>query len=220
MHRAGIKTLKRNPEIILALLSASVLAILVAAIFHASGGTEDRSEAEAHRPENTETEDAGENLRSAGRNAETDTAWLVKLLAPSKLSEQQACLAEAVYFEARSEPVTGQIAVAEVILNRVQDHRFPDTVCGVVYQGSQRRNACQFSYACDGNPEEFNEPVSYDRAKRLALYLMEKGETGLSRGALFYHTTAVQPQWAAKLEELDKIGNHVFLGYPAKETSR
>ena len=209
--------MKKNPEIILALLSASVLAILVAAIFQDPDTLVDHVEADAQLPQNTEAE---ENMRSIGNTPENDTAWLVKLLAPTSLSEQQACLAEAVYFEARSEPVTGQIAVAEVILNRVEDHRFPDTVCDVVYQGSQRHNACQFSYTCDGRPEEFNEPVSYDRAKRLAIVMTENRETGLSRGALFYHTTAVQPHWAAKLEELDKIGSHVFLGYPSREVSR
>lgn len=140
--------------------------------------------------------------------------WLRALPSPPDLSEQEMCLAEALYFEARGEPVRGQIAVAEVILNRARSARFPDTVCDVVYQGSHRRNACQFSYACDGAPERFDERDAYDRAQRLAAHLFDKGRAGLARGAEFYHAVTVQPSWAEKLHQVARIGDHIFLRHP------
>ncbi len=153
-----------------------------------------------------------------------DMEWLRALPSPLDLSEQEMCLAEALYFEARGEPVQGQIAVAEVILNRTQSARFPDTVCDVVYQGSHRRNACQFSYACDGAPERFDERDAYDRAKRLAAHLFDEGRAGLARGAEFYHAVTVQPSWAEKLHQVARIGDHIFLRHPesrpADETRR
>lgn len=145
-------------------------------------------------------------------------AWLDALPPQPDLSEEEHCLAEAIYFEARGEPVHGQIAVAEVILNRVQSERFPDTICDVVYQGSHRRNACQFSYACDGVPEWFNDREAHDRAERLAAYLTKGGDAGFARGAEFYHAVTVQPSWAARLQEVAKIGDHIFLRYPEVQT--
>lgn len=143
-----------------------------------------------------------------------DMGWLQALPSPLDLGEQEMCLAEALYFEARGEPVPGQIAVAEVILNRTQSERFPDTVCDVIYQGSHRRNACQFSYACDGIPERFDEREAYDSAQRLAAYLFKGRRAGLARGAEFYHAVTVKPSWAEKLHEAARIGDHVFLRYP------
>lgn len=146
--------------------------------------------------------------------ARYDRVWVSELPEPSAVSDDAACLAEALYFEARGEPVRGQIAVAEVILNRARSDRFPDTVCDVVYQGSDRRNACQFSYTCDGRPEVIAEPDAHERLRRLAAHLVEGGRVGLARGAQFYHSVTVRPSWAAKLEEVARIGEHVFLQHP------
>lgn len=143
-----------------------------------------------------------------------DLGWLRALPSPPELGDQALCLAEALYFEARGEPVRGQIAVAEVILNRTQSERFPNTVCDVVYQGSHRRNACQFSYTCDGVPERFDEREAYDRAKRLAAHLINEGRAGLARGAEFYHALTVRPSWAGKLQKVAQIGDHIFLRHP------
>ena len=74
------------------------------------------------------------------------------------------CLATAIYFEARGESYRGQVAVAQVVLNRVKDHRYPDTICGVVFQNQSRRNSCQFSFACDGIPETINDSKSWAQA--------------------------------------------------------
>lgn len=121
------------------------------------------------------------------------------------------CLATAIYFEARGESYRGQVAVAQVVGNRVKDHRYPDTMCGVVFQNQSRRNACQFSFACDGIPEVINDKESWaqaeDIAKRYAsgeLYLTEVGD------ATHYHATYVSPPWAPRMTKVTQIGLHVF----------
>lgn len=121
------------------------------------------------------------------------------------------CLATAIYFEARGEAYRGQVAVAQVVLNRVKDHRYPDTICGVVFQNQNRRNACQFSFACDGIPETVTERRPWDQAEEIAakvtngeLYLTEVGE------ATHYHATYVRPAWAPRMTKLTQIGLHVF----------
>ena len=138
-------------------------------------------------------------------------AWVDTLPLPEKLSKAHKCLAEALYFEARGESVHGQIAVAEVILNRAAHPQFPDTVCEVIYQGSDTGNSCQFSYACDENPEDFENPKAYDRSMRIAAFLLRHGVWGFSRGAIYYHTQSVSPGWAKKMKVLTEIGNHLFL---------
>jgi hypothetical protein len=87
------------------------------------------------------------------------------------------CLAQAIYFEARGEPLDGQVAVAEVVLNRVQDRRFPGTVCGVTTQGVGSGRGCQFSYACDGNSDTMKSAGPRQRAEKLAT-LMLVGQVG------------------------------------------
>jgi spore germination cell wall hydrolase CwlJ-like protein len=121
------------------------------------------------------------------------------------------CLATAIYFEARGENYRGQVAIAQVVQNRVKDRRYPDTICGVVFQNQHRRNSCQFSFACDGQPEVINDKASWaqaqDIAKRFAdgeLYLTEVGK------ATHYHATYVRPAWAPRMVKLTQIGLHVF----------
>lgn len=120
------------------------------------------------------------------------------------------CLSEALYFEARGETVKGQIAVAEVILNRVSSSRFPDTVCGVIKQGTGRKFACQFTYTCDGRPEHINEPAAFARVGKIARMMLNGAPRTLSGGATFYHTTAVNPRWASKFRRTARHGVHLF----------
>ncbi len=120
------------------------------------------------------------------------------------------CLAEALYFEARGETLKGQIAVAEVILNRVASSRFPNTVCGVIKQGTGRKYACQFTYTCDGNPETINEPSAYARVAKIARMMLDGAPRKLAGGATYYHTTAVNPSWARKFRRTAKMGVHLF----------
>jgi len=125
------------------------------------------------------------------------------------------CLATAVYFEARGEPVKGQIAVANVILNRVESPYYPDTICGVVYQNSHRRNACQFSFACDGKTKKITETKAYKTAKALAQKIFACDEECHASAlpiarSTHYHADYVTPRWAKKLERTGKIGRHIF----------
>lgn len=135
---------------------------------------------------------------------------------PSKNAEK--CLAEAIYFEARGESRQGQMIVGQVILNRVASGRFPDTVCGVVYQNASRRNACQFSFACDGQPEAITEKRAWKTAESQARKLLdcddacreEKGWTEGLWASTHYHADYVMPTWASKLRQSGRVGTHLF----------
>ncbi len=127
-----------------------------------------------------------------------------------RLAEEN-CLARAIYFEARSETELGQLAVAKVILNRVKDPDFPKTICGVVYQGSGSRNSCQFSFACDGLPDDVKQPAAWANSKRIALKALAGDQSiGAIGTATNYHADYVNPKWAKSMKRLIKIGNHIF----------
>ncbi|MEM8571907.1 MAG: cell wall hydrolase [Pseudomonadota bacterium] len=121
------------------------------------------------------------------------------------------CLAEGVYFEARGEPLKGQIAVAEVILNRVDSSRYPDTICGVTNQGVVAgRRDCQFSYACDGRAETMTEETARSRAKKLARIMIDGWPRRITSGATHFHATYVRPHWARHYQRTTSIGAHIF----------
>ncbi len=123
---------------------------------------------------------------------------------------QWTCLTEALYFEARGETVKGVFAVAEVILNRVDSAAFPDTICGVVNQGTGRLHGCQFSYNCDGRAETVNERGAWTRMGKIAALMIEKAPRTLTGGAMFYHTKAVSPRWSRVFDRTTTIGAHHF----------
>lgn len=120
------------------------------------------------------------------------------------------CLTSAVYHEARSEPVDGQRAVAQVVLNRVRHPAFPASVCGVVFQGSQRRTGCQFSFTCDGSLAKRREPGAWGRARRIAEEALDGGVFAPIGNATHYHTTAILPYWAPSLRRSAVVGSHIF----------
>ena len=120
------------------------------------------------------------------------------------------CLTEALYFEARGERADGVFAVAEVILNRVDSGRYPDTVCGVIKQGTGRKHACQFSYTCDGLPERVSERGAWERVGKVARLMLAGAPRVLTDGALFYHTTQVSPSWSVTMDLTSTIGDHRF----------
>lgn len=128
----------------------------------------------------------------------------------AKGGEDWKCLSEALYFEARGETVKGQFAVAEVILNRVRSARFPDSVCGVIRQGTGKRYQCQFTYTCDGHKEVISEPGAYSRVAKVARAILDGKVPALTDGATHYHTTAVNPRWSRKYTRTAKIGVHIF----------
>ncbi|MDF1718840.1 MAG: cell wall hydrolase [Antarcticimicrobium sp.] len=120
------------------------------------------------------------------------------------------CLSEALYFEARGETVKGQFAVAEVIMNRVKSARFPDSLCGVIRQGTGKRYQCQFTYTCDGHAEVIAEPQAFERVSKVARAVMDGVAGDLTGGATHYHTSAVKPRWARVYKQTARIGVHIF----------
>lgn len=144
---------------------------------------------------------------------------LLDVMPEAQGGNQWQCLSEALYFEARGEDIWGQMAVAEVILNRADSSRFPDSVCGVVSQGSTRRHACQFSYNCDGKTESIGDNRAYGRVGKLALMMIEGRARVLTGGAVFYHADTVSPSWASAMEQTTIIGDHIFYRHPVQLTS-
>jgi spore germination cell wall hydrolase CwlJ-like protein len=141
-----------------------------------------------------------------------DHAWMKNPLPARVFSKsEQTCLANGIYFEARGESLRGQAAVAQVILNRVRNPAYPGTICGVVYQNSTWRNACQFSFACDGRKDRITEPDRLKIAKFMAMavtagkiFLPEVGSS------THYYARYVHPGWARAMEKMTKIGLHIF----------
>ncbi|HVY91058.1 MAG TPA: cell wall hydrolase [Hyphomonadaceae bacterium] len=124
------------------------------------------------------------------------------------------CLAEAVYYEARSESARGQMAVAEVVMNRVHDSRFPKTVCDVVFQGRYRDTGCQFTFTCDGSMNHKPDGEAWDRAKSVALHVALGLSKPVTNHATHYHTDYVNPYWKAGMVETAVIGTHIFYRFP------
>ena len=123
----------------------------------------------------------------------------------------EKCLANAVYFEARGESVRGQIAVAQVVMNRVFAPFYPNDVCGVVYQNSGRHLACQFTFACDGIPDIVTEPDAWERAKRIARDMLD-GKLWMPEvsKSTHYHAYWVHPDWVNEMKKVYKLGVHTF----------
>ena len=146
------------------------------------------------------------------------------------------CLAKNIYFEAKSEPIAGQYAVADVVLNRVKDSRFPNTICEVVYEGPVReswqtkkqpdledaeriyhpiRDRCQFSWWCDGKSDNMKDGDAWRKAQEIAYRLVnDYKHRGLTEGATHYHATYVNPKWAPTLDLVGRIGTHIFYRWP------
>ncbi|MEM9330095.1 MAG: cell wall hydrolase [Pseudomonadota bacterium] len=141
-----------------------------------------------------------------------DHAWADDPLPKNSFSKrQQRCLAQGIYFEARGEPVKGQAAVSQVILNRVRNPHYPNSICGVVYQNKHWHNRCQFSFACDRIRDRVKNKRLYDIAQHVAaettagrIWLPEVGSS------THYHATYVNPRWNRRMKRVGKIGLHIF----------
>ena len=139
------------------------------------------------------------------------------------LHAEVLCLADNIYHEARSEPTAGQLGVAAVTINRVNDDRFPNTICEVVKQGPTKpswktgepipiRNRCQFSWYCDGKSDDPQDLTTYQGIYDLS-YEIVYGNidlVDLTDGATHYHATSVNPSWAKTKTKVGRIGNHIF----------
>ena len=167
-----------------------------------------------------EPKSASKRLAIAPKPANIDASFKLQKAEKLKVVAQRRvrlaeenCLARAVYFEARSESEMGQLAVAKVILNRVKSPDYPNTICGVVYQGSNRRNSCQFSFACDGQPDDVKQPEAWSNSKRVAQRALAGDSIIMKKmgsNVVNYHADYVKPKWARSLRRAIKIGAHIF----------
>ncbi len=130
------------------------------------------------------------------------------------------CMAQNVYFEAASESFVGQIAVAQVVMNRVQSEHFPSTPCDVIFEGPRYisskgnilpvKHRCQFSWYCDGKFESINDKKAWDLAVNVAMRVLLKTLPDITEGSLWYHSTSVNPYWAKTKTKVTQIDNHIF----------
>jgi len=141
--------------------------------------------------------------------------WL-NTMPPASGDASWKCLSEALYFESRGESVRGQFAVAEVILNRVDSGSFPNSICGVIKQGTGRKFQCQFTYTCDNHSDVVREKAAYELVGKIARLMIDGAERSLTNGATHYHTKAVNPAWARRFPRTATIGVHHFYRMPTK----
>jgi spore germination cell wall hydrolase CwlJ-like protein len=144
--------------------------------------------------------------------AQGDHDWMSNPLPASVFSNaEQACLANGIYFEARGESLKGQAAVAQVILNRVRNPAYPNSICGVVYQNDSWHNRCQFSFACDGIKDRIASPANYKVAQEIAM-AVTAGKIFIPEigSSTHYYAAYVHPNWARTMQKMKKIGLHIF----------
>jgi hypothetical protein len=160
-------------------------------------------------------DNAGETIASKGEVTGVDArpkspAERLGLTGEAR-AKSEKCLANAVYFEARGEAVRGQIAVAQVVMNRVFSPFYPNNVCDVIYQNSNRHLACQFTFACDGIPDVITEPDAWLRAKRIAHDMLD-GKLWMPEVAksTHYHAYWVHPDWVNEMKKIYRLGVHTF----------
>jgi len=134
------------------------------------------------------------------------------------IAEALVCLALNVYHEARDQPFIGQVAVAQVVMNRVYDDRYPDTVCEVVKQGPTYswkpdfpvRHRCQFSWYCDGKSDKVHNEEAWQQAVMIAHGVYYGNLDDFVEGATHYHASYVLPEWAETKTQVVQIGEHIF----------
>ena len=155
---------------------------------------------------------SGETVADKGNASRRQSPAQRLSLSGKPRARAEKCLADAVYFEARGEPLKGQEAVAQVVMNRVFSGKYPDNVCGVVYQNANRHLACQFTFACEGKDlSRIDEPDMWEQAKRIArdtldgkIWLADVGH------ATHYHAYWVHPSWVHEMKKMFKLGVHTF----------
>ena len=138
----------------------------------------------------------------------------VSLKQADTLAAEHQCLSEAVYYEARSETTSGQLAVAEVVANRMRDHRYPNSICDVVYQGATRTTGCQFTFTCDGAMALKPRGERWEKAQAVAAQVIMDVHEPRTGAATHYHATYVDPVWNSGLVRTEKIGLHIFYRFP------
>ncbi|WP_386680875.1 cell wall hydrolase [Loktanella sp. R86503] len=163
-------------------------------------------------------ESARRNAMPADGDAVMTEAYLSTMTTPKGNSEWE-CLADALYFEARGESLQGIFAVGEVILNRVDSAEYPNTICGVVHQGTGKKFACQFTWTCDNNSDAIGNAAAFGRVGKVAKLLVDGLPRRLTAGATHYHTKAVHPSWANRFPRTASIGAHHFYKQSTRSAS-
>ncbi|MHA1553413.1 MAG: cell wall hydrolase [Alphaproteobacteria bacterium] len=147
-------------------------------------------------------------------NIGVNHAWLnYAIPASSRSKKETRCLANAIYFEARGESERGRIAVAQVVINRLKNPAYPNSLCSVVYQNKHKRNRCQFSFACDGVRDRVSDKKSWAQSQALAERILHDDRTLFQKdigAATHYHANYVRPRWARKMKKMKRIGRHIF----------
>lgn len=136
-------------------------------------------------------------------------------LSPTDLATATDCMAKAIYYEASQEPPVGQMAVAQVILNRLRHPRYPKSICEVVFQGSERPSGCQFTFTCDGAMKRRPDAAGLARAHSVADAALHGAVSFIAGQATHYHTIWIVPIWANQMNKVAIIGHHVFYRQPA-----
>ena len=158
------------------------------------------------------------DTRSSVLSESSRASW--RLLSSGGTTEDQSraveCLTEAVYYEAGFESAAGQQAVAQVVLNRVKHPAFPKSVCGVVFQGSERPTGCQFTFTCDGSLARRPRATQWDRAHNVAEDALAGRVADLVGGSTHYHARWMVPYWRASMVETARIGGHIFYEMPSR----
>ena len=131
----------------------------------------------------------------------------------SAYSTALRCMTQAIYYEAANEPETGKRAVAQVVINRLKHPAYPNSVCGVVYEGANAR-VCQFSFTCDGSLRRLPEQGAWAEAQRIAREALQGHVSAAVGTATHYHANYVSPYWAPRLTKLRQIGAHIFYRWP------
>ena len=159
---------------------------------------------------------SGPSLTSAVLVAYAETRFVPTTKKVKLADSERMCLAQAIYHEARGESADGQMAVANVIINRAFSKKYPTTICGVVFQNADRgKYKCQFTFACDGRSDMGTERSAWNRSVKMAETAFAEFQQGerpgvIPNGALYYHTTAVAPKWSHTFRRVAAIGSHVF----------
>ena len=134
-------------------------------------------------------------------------------------SRDLECLTQAAYYEARGEGREGMRAVTQVVLNRVRHRAFPNSVCGVVFQGAGRRTGCQFSFTCDGSMRGRVNRAAWNRAREIASSALSGAVYAAVGNATHFHTTGVSPQWRHSLVRVSQVGDHLFYRFGGRSGS-
>ncbi len=195
----------------LLLIGLSLITLFCTESLGAADQAEKQQAAES-KAEVLEQNVVSEGTRSKPAPSQMITKPEVQAVDPSgekALDDAITCLARTIYWEARGEDATGQEAIASVVMNRLGNEGFPDTVCAVVTQGKEQ-GACQFSWWCDGHSDDAQNAESYTTAKEISRKALNRQLGDRTKGALYFHQRNVTPDWSTKYIKTAEIGEHIF----------